>query len=86
MYTDPSLRQDDSKKRQDDKKKERNMKRVIYLLITLASLTACKESERTNGKPTLVVTIEPLRYFTEAIAGDQYQVVSMVPKGSSPET
>ena len=30
--------------------------------------------------------MEPLRYFTEAIAGDQYQVVSMVPKGSSPET
>lgn len=87
MYTDPSLRQDDRKKRQDDKmKKERSMKRVIYLLITLASLTACKESEKANGKPTLVVTIEPLRYFTEAIAGDQYQVVSMVPKGSSPET
>ena len=86
MYTDPSLRQDDRKKRLDDKKKERSMKRVIYLLITLASLTACKESEKANGKPTLVVTIEPLRYFTEAIAGDQYQVVSMVPKGSSPET
>ena len=32
------------------------------------------------------MTLEPLRYFTEAIAGDNYQVVSMVPKGSSPES
>lgn len=62
------------------------MKRVIYLLIIFASLTACKESERGNGKPTLMVTLEPLRYFTEAIAGDEYHVISMVPKGSSPET
>ena len=34
----------------------------------------------------LTVTIEPLRFFAEAIAGDKYQIVSMVPKGSSPET
>ena len=34
----------------------------------------------------ITVTIEPLRYFTEAIAGDEFTVVSMVPKGSSPET
>ena len=34
----------------------------------------------------ITVTLEPLRYFTEAIAGDNYQVVSMVPKGSSPES
>lgn len=27
-----------------------------------------------------------LRYFTEAIAGDRFTVVSMVPKGTSPET
>lgn len=39
-----------------------------------------------NNKPTLTVTIEPLRFFTEAIAGDRYNVVSMVPAGSNPET
>ena len=49
-------------------------------------LSACKPSAQSEQKPTITVTLEPLRYFTEAIAGDQYQVVSMVPKGSSPET
>ena len=39
-----------------------------------------------SGAPVLTVTIEPLRYFTEAIAGDRFRVVSMVPRGSSPET
>lgn len=39
-----------------------------------------------GGQPLLTVTIEPLRYFTEAIAGNRFQVVSLVPKGSSPET
>ena len=35
---------------------------------------------------TLTVSIEPLRYFTEIIAGDKFQVISMVPEGSNPET
>lgn len=49
----------------------------------------CKQSNagssNNNGKPIITVTIEPLRYFTEAIAGDNFNVVTMVPKGSSPE-
>ena len=80
-------KEDDRKKGMDNnKEKERSMKKLIYLFVFLAGLCACKDSEKTNDKPTLVVTIEPLRYFTEAIAGDEYRVVSMVPKGSSPET
>lgn len=62
------------------------MKKLIYLFIFLTSLSACKSPKETSGKPTLMVTLEPLRYFTEAIAGDEYRVVSMVPRGSSPET
>lgn len=61
------------------------MKKLIYI-ITLVCLTACGHSTQSGQKPTLTVTLEPLRYFTEAIAGDQFQVISMVPKGSSPET
>lgn len=37
-------------------------------------------------EPTITVTIEPLRYFTEVIAGDKFKVVSMVPEGNNPET
>ena len=61
------------------------MRNFIYILIILC-LSACKPSAQSEQKPTITVTLEPLRYFTEAIAGDQYEVVSMVPKGSSPES
>lgn len=32
------------------------------------------------------MSIEPLRYITERIAGDRFQVTTFVPKGSNPET
>ena len=34
----------------------------------------------------IAVTIEPLRYFAEKIAGNQYEFFSIVPVGQSPET
>ena len=61
------------------------MKKLIYILI-LFVCCACGNTAQKDEKPILTVTLEPLRYFTEAIAGNQYQVVSMVPKGSSPES
>ena len=61
------------------------MKKLIYIL-TLFILSACGNTTQKSEKPILTVTLEPLRYFTEAIAGDNYEIVSMVPKGSSPES
>ena len=61
------------------------MKKLIYIL-TLFILSACGNTTQKSEKPILTVTLESLRYFTEAIAGDNYEVVSMVPKGSSPES
>ena len=61
------------------------MKKLIYIL-TLFILSACGNTTQKSEKSILTVTLEPLRYFTEAIAGDNYEVVSMVPKGSSPES
>lgn len=63
------------------------MKKYILLCVALSLLTACGLNKKdAHGIPTLTVTIEPLRYFAEAIAGDKYKVVSMVPDGTSPET
>ena len=67
------------------------MKKIFLLLVIALTAFSCKQrGSRTGGsddrKPVITVTIEPLRYFTEAIAGDRFRVVSMVPKGSSPET
>ena len=61
------------------------MKKLIYLLI-LFIFCGCGSTTQKNDKPIITVTLEPLRYFAEAIAGEHYDVVSMVPKGSSPES
>ena len=55
------------------------MKRIALFLVTLLCLSACGSKQQQSGKETLTVTLEPLRYFTEVIAGDKYNVVSMVP-------
>lgn len=65
------------------------MKKSCFLLLMTVLLVACKQGrqpDKGDDKPVITVTIEPLRYFTEAIAGDRFSVVSMVPKGASPET
>lgn len=61
------------------------MKKLIYIL-TLFICCACGHTPQQSEKPVITVTLEPLRYFTEAIAGDCFEVVSIVPKGSSPES
>lgn len=48
-------------------------------------LTACKQ-KKLSDKPVVYVTIEPLRFFAEQIAGAHFTLISMVPQGSSPET
>ncbi len=63
----------------------------LYLLLFIAIFISSCNNKNTNHstaskKPIITVTIEPLRYFTEAIAGNKFKVISMVPKGISPET
>ena len=66
------------------------MSRYAALLLCLCMvLCGCggRSGDRADGdKPLVMVTIEPVRYFTEQIAGDLVQVESMVPRGSNPET
>jgi zinc transport system substrate-binding protein len=55
--------------------------------IIILFLVACSAPKKKNEEQRIItVTIEPQRYFTEAIAGDKFTVRCMVPKGSSPET
>lgn len=55
------------------------------LLLALLTLSACKP--KTNDhRPVLTVSIEPLRYFVEQIAGNRFRVETLVPAGASPET
>ena len=63
---------------------------LFYLWACLCLLAGCKPSGRTDNKdtqrPVITVSIEPLRYITERIAGDGFRIETFVPKGSSPET
>ncbi|MCF0160163.1 MAG: zinc ABC transporter substrate-binding protein [Bacteroidaceae bacterium] len=64
------------------------MKKYLFLLLAVAalSLCSCKPVNNPAGDKTVFVTIEPLRYFVEQIAGPEWTVQTMVPAGSSPET
>ncbi|HEY9551350.1 MAG TPA: zinc ABC transporter substrate-binding protein [Prevotella sp.] len=63
------------------------MKRIYLfcILLTALLLAACGGTTRTD-KRTITVSIEPLRYFTEQIAGNKFRVNTMVPGGGNPET
>lgn len=62
------------------------MKHYLILILSVLMFISCGQQKQETNQPTLTVTIEPLRFFTEAIAGEHYNVVSMVPAGSNPET
>ena len=61
------------------------MSKYIFTLAFSLLLLACNPS-REKGTNVLTVTIEPQRYFLEQIVGDKFQVNTLVPPGSSPET
>ena len=73
------------------RKQLKDIQTLFLLLGSCLLAAACTGRTSTAGnseteQATITVTLEPQRYFTEAIAGDKFKVVSMVPKGSSPET
>lgn len=58
---------------------------VAFLLVFCFG---CKNNNEKSisGKGQITVSIEPLRFIAEEIAGDYFEVTTLVPKGSSPET
>lgn len=59
-------------------------KNILLIFLSLVLLSCGSDTKQTDN--VITVTIEPLRFFTEKIAGDRYTVQTMVPSGSSPET
>ncbi|ELC8442053.1 zinc ABC transporter substrate-binding protein [Clostridium perfringens] len=63
---------------------------TIFLGIIMATFfVGCQsaktaENNKDNGKVDVVVSIEPLREFTEIIGGDKVNVKAMVPNGVEP--
>ena len=62
--------------------------RCKILIIGLLSLTACISKQTPSSSEQnrqIIVTIEPLRYFVNKIAGNTYSVETLVPEGANPE-
>jgi len=62
------------------------MKKYLVLLLAIVITAGCTNSQKDINKRIVTVTIEPLRYFTEQIAGDKFIVKTMIPSGNNPET
>lgn len=62
------------------------MKKIYFYLFIVCTLTSCAWNTVSSEKKVVAVTIEPLRYFVEQIAGDKFDIVSLVPKSGNPET
>ncbi len=63
-----------------------DMKYIIYTLsLLLVTLLGCKPPH-THTENALSVSIEPQKYFLEAIVGNKYTVNTAIPSGSNPES
>ena len=62
------------------------MRTIILTLMFLCSVAACNAPKEPTDHNVLTVSIEPIRYFAESIAGNRFRVTTLVPRGSSPET
>lgn len=61
------------------------MKKSISLLLTTILFAGCS-TEHQSGKPSLSVSILPLRPIVEGIVGNDFRIEVLVPAGASPET
>lgn len=65
----------------------RKISLLIAAICFLFHLVSCgSQRKQDQDVPKITVSIEPLRCLTEQIAGSCFQVLTMVPKGGSPET
>ncbi len=58
----------------------------LLFIILIVSLAACSQKPGKEVMPTITVSILPQKYFTERIAGENFKINVLVPRGSSPET
>ena len=58
------------------------MKHILYTLLLIMLSVSCTTADG-DKRPSLAVTIEPYRFIVEAVAGNGWQVHSVVPSGAS---
>lgn len=63
--------------------KKINVKAVVFIFLT--GFLGCTHPKMDDHE-SLSVSIEPQKYFLEALVGDKYTVNTVIPSGSNPET
>lgn len=58
---------------------------ILCLAVILGLFSGCKAATATE-KPVIAVTIVPEATFLSAVAGDDFEIITMIPSGASPET
>lgn len=61
------------------------MRKIISLFVVVLLFAGCVSRDKSE-RNVLTVTIEPQRFFLNQIVGDKFEVNTLVPTGSSPET
>lgn len=61
-------------------------KNVLYTAFLLLACQACGPSAQKDGKPLLMVSVPPQEEIVEAIAGEDFDVRTMLAHGANPET
>ena len=62
------------------------MRKILIILCALLAVACGGTNAPTDNRPTITVSIAPLRWLTEAIVGDGVRVEVLIPAGASPET
>lgn len=58
---------------------------ILCIAVVLCLFSGCKAATATE-KPIIAVTIVPEATFLSAVAGDDFEIITMIPPGASPET
>ena len=62
------------------------MRKILIILCALLAVACGGTNAPTDNRPTITVSIAPLKSLTEAIVGDGVRVEVLIPAGASPET
>lgn len=62
------------------------MRKIVTILCALLAVACGSTNAPTDNRPTITVSIAPLKSLTEAIVGDGVRVDVLIPAGASPET
>lgn len=62
------------------------IKQLTYILVSACIAFSCNSTIKNDSKPILSVSIEPQKFFLDTLVRDKYEIYTVIPSGSNPET